>query len=311
MSIENGMSRRNFLSGAAVAGAAIAGMAGLSACSPAASSSKSDAKADTKAAATGETTMGFDGTGAMPWLGEKPEIADADVEETVDADVVVVGLGAAGVPATRAAAEAGAKVVALESSPKLNSVASDMAIFGGETQAKWGRGDGFLDKHMVVNMHMEEGSHHSNFGIISRYCDESGKALDWFVQGCPDMYIASESYEEVPEADRAHYLYPYFYPMLDEYDYTQEDMPCYPTSVGFASLATAMADNLKMAEAAGAEVRYSTKGVKLITADDGSVTGIYAQDTSANKYLKINAKSVILCTGDYGVRGERQPDSVA
>ena len=34
MSIENGMSRRNFLSGAAVAGAAIAGMAGLSACSP-------------------------------------------------------------------------------------------------------------------------------------------------------------------------------------------------------------------------------------------------------------------------------------
>ena len=145
MSIENGMSRRNFLSGAAVAGAAIAGMAGLSACSPAASSSKSDAKADTKAAATGEATMGFDGTGAMPWLGEKPEIADADVEETVDADVVVVGLGAAGVPATRAAAEAGAKVVALESSPKLNSVASDMAIFGGETQAKWGRGDGFLD----------------------------------------------------------------------------------------------------------------------------------------------------------------------
>ena len=93
MSIENGMSRRNFLSGAAVAGAAIAGMAGLSACSPAASSSKSDAKADTKAAATGETTMGFDGTGAMPWLGEKPEIADADVDETVDADVVVVGLG--------------------------------------------------------------------------------------------------------------------------------------------------------------------------------------------------------------------------
>ena len=29
------------------------------------------------------------------------------------------------------------------------------------------------------------------------------------------------------------------------------------------------------------------------------MTGIYAQDTSANKYLKINAKSVILCTGDY------------
>ena len=223
MSIEDGMSRRNFLSGAAVAGVAIAGMAGLSACSPAASGSKSDAKADTKAAATSESTMGFDGTGAMPWLGEKPEIADADVEETVDADVVVVGLGAAGVPATRAAAEAGAKVVALESSPKLNSVASDMAIFGGETQAKWGRGDGFLDKKMVVNMHMEECSHHVNQSIISTYYDKSGEALDWFVAGSKDLYIAPESYAEIPEASQKNYMFPYMYPLPETYDYTKED----------------------------------------------------------------------------------------
>ena len=86
---------------------------------------------------------------------EKPKIADADVAESIDADVVVVGLGCAGVPAARAAAEAGAKVVCLETSSKLNSAASDMAIFGGQTQAQWGRGDGFLDKKMVVNMHME------------------------------------------------------------------------------------------------------------------------------------------------------------
>ncbi len=293
---KSGISRRSFLTGAAAISAALAG-AGLTGCAP-----KVVGVAGGAAGAAGSgngQTMGFDGTGAMPWLGEAPTISDSDVAETLDADVVVVGLGCAGVPATRAAAEAGAKVIAIEASAQLNSVASDMAILGGETMAKWERGDGFLDKHMVVNMHMEEGSHHSNFGIISRYCDESGKALDWFVKGCPDMYIASESYEEVPEANRAHYMYPYFYPMLETYDYTKEDMPCYPTSVGFSSLATAMADNLKRAQEAGAEVRYNTKGVKLITADDGSIAGIYAQDTSVGKYLKINAKSVILATGDY------------
>ena len=293
---KSGISRRSFLTGAAAISAALAG-AGLTGCAP-----KVVGVAGGAAGAAGSgngQTMGFDGTGTMPWLGEAPSISDSDVAETLDADVVVVGLGCAGVPATRAAAEAGAKVVAIEASAQLNSVASDMAILGGETMAKWERGDGFLDKHMVVNMHMEEGSHHSSFGIISRYCDESGKALDWFVQGCPDMYIASESYEEVPEANRAHYMYPYFYPMLETYDYTKEDMPCYPTSVGFSSLATAMADNLKRAQEAGAEVRYNTKGVKLITADDGSIAGIYAQDTGAGKYLKINAKSVILATGDY------------
>ena len=299
MGIENGMSRRNFLSGAAVAGAALAGMAGLSACSPSKSSSKSDSSADASKSSSAASTMGYDGTGSMPWLGEKPEISESDVEETIDADVVVVGLGAAGVPATRAAVEAGAKVVALESSPKLNSVASDMAIFGGETQAKWGRGDGFLDKKMVVNMHMEECSHHVNQSIISTYYDKSGEALDWFVAGSKDLYIAPESYADIPEANQKNYMYPYMYPLPETYDYTKEDLPCYPTSVGFSSLATVMQDNLQVAIDGGADVRYETKGIELIQDADGSVTGIYAQATGSSKYIKINAKSVVLATGDY------------
>ncbi len=298
-SAENGISRRNFLSGAVVAGAAFAGMAGLAGCAPTA---KSSADADAKAASTATTTsgtMGYDGTGAMPWLGEAPKITDADVEEELSADVVVVGLGAAGVPAARAAAEAGAKLVCLEASAKLNSVASDIAVLGGATQAKWGRGDGFLDKKMVSNMHMTECSHHCNYSIINRWCDESGAAFDWFVEACKDIYVTDESYAEIPEANQKHYLFPYFYPMLETYDYTKEDMPCYPTSVGFSSLATAMQENLQVAIDAGADVRYNTKGVELICDDKGAVTGIYAQAADSDKYIKITAKSVVLATGDY------------
>ena len=290
-----GISRRNFLSGAAVMGAALAGVAGLSGCAPSTASSKDKAAASPESSAT---TVGYDGTGALPWLGEKPEITDADVAESIDADVVVVGLGCAGVPAARAAAEAGAKVVCLEASSKLNSAASDMAIFGGQTQAQWGRGDGFLDKKMVVNMHMEECSHHANYGIISRYYDESGAALDWFIEPS-DVYIAEESYAEIPEEGQENYLYPYMYPMPETYDYTQEDLPCYPTSVGFSSLATVMADNLQAAVDAGAEVRYKTKGVELIQDESGAIVGIYAQEAGSEKYIRINAKSVVLATGDY------------
>ena len=295
---QNGMSRRSFLSGAAVVGAALAG-AGLTGCAPtAAADAKSDAKSDAAAAPTGGT-VGFDGTGAMPWLGEEPSISDSDVAEELEADVVVVGLGCAGVPAARAAAEAGAKLVCFEASAKLNSVASDLAVLGGETQATWGRGDGFLDKKMIANKHMEECSHHSSYRIINRWCDESGAAFDWFVAASKDLYVAEESYAEIPEANQANYLFPYFVPMLETYDYTKEDMPCYPTSVGFSSLATAMADNLQVAVDAGADIRYNTKAVKLLTDDSGAVTGVYAQESGSDKYIKVAAKSVILATGDY------------
>ena len=298
---EMNVTRRNFLSGAALVSAAIAG-AGLAGCAPqsaapaASSSSAGEALGATGAA---NSTVGFDGTGTLPWLGEAPAISDDQVEEELTADVVVVGLGAAGVPAARAAAEAGAKVVCLESSSHLNSVASDMAIFGGQTQAQWGRGDGFLDKKMVVNMHMEECSHHVSQSVISRYYDESGAALDWFVGASKNLYMAPESYAEIPADAQANYMFPYMYPMPETYDYNKEDLPCYPTSVGFSSLATVMADNLQAAVDAGAEVRYSTKGVELILNDEGAVAGIYAQAAGSDGYLKITAQSVILATGDY------------
>lgn len=298
---EMNVTRRNFLSGAALVSAAIAG-AGLAGCAPqsaapAASSSSAGETLGTTGAAN--STVGFDGTGTLPWLGEAPAISDDQVEEELTADVVVVGLGAAGVPAARAAAEAGAKVVCLESSSHLNSVASDMAIFGGQTQAQWGRGDGFLDKKMVVNMHMEECSHHVSQSIISRYYDESGAALDWFVGASKNLYMAPESYAEIPADAQANYMFPYMYPMPETYDYAKEDLPCYPTSVGFSSLATVMTDNLQAAVDAGAEVRYSTKGVELILNDEGAVAGIYAQAAGSDGYLKITAPSVILATGDY------------
>ena len=298
---EMNVTRRNFLSGAALVSAAIAG-AGLAGCAPqSAAPAASSSSAGETLGATGaaNSTVGFDGTGTLPWLGEAPAISDDQVEEELTADVVVVGLGAAGVPAARAAAEAGAKVVCLESSSHLNSVASDMAIFGGQTQAQWGRGDGFLDKKMVVNMHMEECSHHVSQSIISRYYDESGAALDWFVGASKNLYMAPESYAEIPADAQANYMFPYMYPMPETYDYAKEDLPCYPTSVGFSSLATVMADNLQAAVDAGAEVRYSTKGVELILNDEGAVAGIYAQAAGSDGYLKITAQSVILATGDY------------
>ena len=86
---EMNVTRRNFLSGAALVSAAIAG-AGLAGCAPqsaapAASSSSAGETLGTTGAAN--STVGFDGTGTLPWLGEAPAISDDQVEEELTADV--------------------------------------------------------------------------------------------------------------------------------------------------------------------------------------------------------------------------------
>ena len=84
-----GISRRGFLTGAAAISAALAG-AGLTGCAPKVVGVAGGAGSGT-GSANGQT-VGYDGTGVMPWLGEAPSISDSDVAETLEADVVVVGL---------------------------------------------------------------------------------------------------------------------------------------------------------------------------------------------------------------------------
>ena len=95
--METNLSRRGFLTGAAAAGA-LAAM-GLTACAPTPA-----AEGGTKTADTGED--------ASSWR-DKPEMP-ADIAETVDADIVVIGAGNGGLVAATTAAQNGAKVIVLE-----------------------------------------------------------------------------------------------------------------------------------------------------------------------------------------------------
>lgn len=75
-----GISRRSFLTGSAVLGGAAA-FAGLAGCSP--------APKDASMAETGSATE-------EDWLGEAPALAEADCDNVVDSDVVVIGSAVAG-----------------------------------------------------------------------------------------------------------------------------------------------------------------------------------------------------------------------
>ena len=102
------MDRRSFLKGAfatsAVATAAVAGVGTLAGCA-----------AQPKEGTAGASKASAKGTAGTYEFETAPEpIADSDIKETVDADVVIVGAGFSGLCCALSAAENGLNVVMLE-----------------------------------------------------------------------------------------------------------------------------------------------------------------------------------------------------
>ena len=278
------VSRRSFVKGAGLTGAAVAASAALTGV----------AVADE--AAEAEVTSAPD---YSSWLPAEPEISDDMVEEEVEADVIVVGVGDSGCCAIRAAAEEGATVLAFEKSETKNTTGQGCAVVGGKVQETWDRGDGFMDKYELAEKHMNECLYHNSLPIFMRWENEMKDVFDWFIAPS-NPYIAPESFAEIPEENRSNYIFPFFYPMLESYDWTKEALPTYPTTIGISNLSQMMADTLAEAEATGnVDIRYGHFGTKLIM-EDGRCCGVYARNAATGKYVKATAKGgVILTCGDY------------
>ena len=104
-----GITRRNFLTGAAVAGAG-ATLMGLVGCSSGGGEAGKEASGeDVKAPESVEVA-----TDTKPWEVAPDPIPDSEIDETVDCDIVIVGAGIAGLPASMLAAEQGANVHIVE-----------------------------------------------------------------------------------------------------------------------------------------------------------------------------------------------------
>ena len=114
-----GINRRNFLKGAGVAAAGIAAAATLGACSPASSNEKGSASGANAATVEYNTAE----TAARKWSFMVPPdpIAESDIKETIDADVIVVGSGTSGLMTACSAAEEGLKVVVASAATKPTS----------------------------------------------------------------------------------------------------------------------------------------------------------------------------------------------
>ena len=236
------------------------------------------------------------------WLGKAPEIADADVEEEISADVLVIGCGVAGVAAVRAAAEKGAKVIAVDKASGPQCRSGEYAVINGNVQHRWGR-DVFTkeDIDQMIDFHMMESSYKCKRSIISKWANNIGEVFDWWVAPNTELYYAEETRSPIPDENAGNFLIPIFLPLPEHYDWRKETFPCYPTSVEFLpNQGVNVNKNMEAAVATGnVEERYGFFAEKLLM-ENGRCVGAYLRNAKTGKYVLAHAdKGVILATGDY------------
>jgi succinate dehydrogenase/fumarate reductase flavoprotein subunit len=289
-----GVSRRAFLGGVgAVAAAATVGLIGCTSPAPAPAGTGTD----TPAAGGSPTGGGGGNASAAPGFLSPPPVP-TDIAETLDCDVLVIGVGLAGVAALREAAEAGKKVIGIEKQETYGvvSMAGDFGVIGSKIQKDLGIE--WAPKSVVVNQLQKDMTYRTNPMFFNYWYDHSGEDFDWFVEGAEFEVLPSTAANRA--TDLPNYIRPKCFPPLEGYDYRTEYYPYFHGTITTnPNMQWACENTLDIARKLGAEVLFGTWGEQLIKDGSGKVVGAYVRDKD-DVYKQINAKSVVLATGDFG-----------
>ena len=124
---------------------------------------------------------------AVPsWLGTAPEVDESAITETVDVDVVVVGLGTAGVPAVISAAENGARVLGIDSQAEISNVREDIGAINSSLQkASFAEFPQFeIDPMEAMEDIVRYANGFVSCDLVKLWAEESGPTIDWLTQIC-------------------------------------------------------------------------------------------------------------------------------
>lgn len=198
--------------------------------------------------------------------------AEEEGVTTREADVVVVGSGAAGLAAAIEAADAGAKVILLEKLPLVggSTLLSGGIVYGAETpgQERAGIEDSAED---LAAYWLERAEGDADEDLIRLVAERSGETIAWLeelgVEFAPPVPAGTSP---VPRAHR-----------------TKEGRG-----------AGLIGPVEKAARDRGVEILLETPAKKLLTDEGGAVIGVEAQ-TKDGETLRIKAKAVVLATGGF------------
>ena len=253
------------------------------------------AAADCISQASGTTVAVGDDSGsagAGDWLGEAPEIAEGDISETLDTEVLVVGCGTGGWITAMTAAEEGAKVLVVEKRETPTGIRHDIGAIDSRLQKESIEADPkfAIDKMEALQEIVRYGGGYVDSDLIKVWANESAELVDWLT----DMFDADGRIVMRHEAGVGNIDDP-----GRDKAYATGHSPDAPEGVTTEDIFQAVCD------AHGVEWKLNTTLVKLDQDDSGKVTGIIAQDNADSHYIRINAsKGVIMCAGGYASNTE-------
>lgn len=330
------LTRRDFLLASGLGAAALAGGGLLTGCSPQTPEGQSGDSAVASETVpetlttTGSGELACNDTGKQGYWTESGEwiprwLVAPDYpesfDEELDCDVLVVGLGIAGMCAARAALEEGATVVALEQSESYNCRAAQFGHLNSTYQNQSSVTFSEQDKALMLNSAMKANAYRPDPNIWRYFLDHSGEAFDWHVSAKPDIVFLdpnltpSESGVDgstVPSSgmgasssDGKMYMTCFNNPQNPEYDQSSELYPMWPTVICFRPDQVMLNDAIMdiIQNDSNSTVRFSTWCTQFIVDNSGAVVGAYAKDIDG-KVIKVNAKSVVDACGDYGSNTE-------
>lgn len=201
---------------------------------------------------------------------------EAGENETVETDVVVVGMGASGTTAAVRAAEAGASVIGIEATETLggfgNAAQGMFAVGSVEQKDRYGEDGETTDEEYWYEHFTERNNNIGNAKLIREFISEAKNTVSYMLNHGVGFFL-SKTAQQI-----AHFDTEVVYHRWNNAD-------------PFSYLGEALDEN-------GVEVRYNTTATKILTDSEGNVTGVECTKKDGST-LTVNARSVIISTGSF------------
>ena len=222
------------------------------------------------------------------WLGKEPDIDEAAITETVDTDILIVGAGNGGMGAAAYAAAHGLNFRVIEQ----NGNVQDTRHWVGAVDGFGAQAQGIkMDRAKLLSEISRYASGKCDQRVVKTWINESGEMIEFIRSIMEDKYGVKMVYTYGDEAkwpaENAEHNTDYMYP---EIEYT------YDRSSG-AARNELLLDYIREL---GYDVDFKTSLAKLEEDSTGRITGVIAQSTEDDHFIRYNAnKGVLLACGGF------------